>query len=121
MRPIAKQTRNGVLAEMDKEYVTILRARGISSRSIIFKHVLRNARRRSSPCSGFAVIGLLSGTVLVETLFVLPGLGGLAVTSTAAHDIPSIQGVAVVFTIVVVLVNLLMELVYAALNPKVRA
>lgn len=118
---LAKQTRDGVLTELDKDYVTVLRARGIKERTIIFKHVLRNAAPAVITVLGLVFIGLLSGTVLVETVFVLPGLGGLAVTATTAHDVPVIQGIAVVFTVLVVLVNLLVEIAYAALNPKVRA
>lgn len=117
---LAKQTRDGVLTELDKKYVTTLRTRGIKERTIIFKHVLRNAAPAVVTVLGLIFIGLLSGTVLVETVFVLPGLGGLAVTATAAHDVPIIQGIAVVLTMLVVLVNLLVEIAYAALNPKVR-
>lgn len=118
--PIAKQTRNGVLAELDKDYVTVLRARGLRTRTIVFKHVLRNAAAPVLTVVGLTVIGLLTGTVLVERIFVLPGLGQMAVNSTLAHDIPSVQAVTVVFTLVIVLVNLLVELAYAALDPKVR-
>ena len=119
--PIAKQTRNGVLTELDREYVTVLRARGVATRSILFKHVLRNASAPVVTVLGLVAIGLLCGTVLVETLFVLPGLGGLAVTSTGAHDLPAIQGVAAVFTVIVVLVNLVTDVILAALDPRVRS
>lgn len=117
---LAKQTRDGVRSELDKDYVRVLRARGIPERSVIGKHVLRNAAPAVVTVLGLVMVGLLSGTILVETVFVLPGLGGLSVTSTQAHDVPVIQGVAVVFTGVVVLVNLLVEIAYAALNPRVR-
>ena len=119
--PIAKQTRDGVLAELEKDYVAVLRARGISERRIILKHVLRNAGTPVLSVVGLVTIGLFGGAVLAESVFVLPGLGSAVVTATAAHDIPLIEGVAVYFTIAVVLVNLLVELGYAALNPKVRA
>jgi len=65
-------------------------------------------------------VGALSGTVLVESVFAMPGLGGLAVQATANHDLPLIQGVAVYFTVIVILVNLLVDLAYAALDPRVR-
>ncbi|MGN6606295.1 MAG: ABC transporter permease [Jatrophihabitans sp.] len=119
--PIAKQTRDGVLAELGKDYVAVLRARGISERRIILKHVLRNAGTPVLSVVGLVAVGLFGGAVLVETVFVLPGLGGEVVSATGAHDIPVIQGVAVFFTALVVIVNLLVELGYAALNPKVRA
>ena len=119
--PIAKQTRDGVLSELGKDYVAVLRARGISERRIVLKHVLRNAGTPVLSVVGLVAIGLFGGAVLVETVFVLPGLGGEVVSATSAHDIPVIQGVAVLFTGLVVIVNLLVELGYAALNPKVRA
>lgn len=119
--PIAKQTRDGVLAELGKDYVAVLRARGISERRILLKHVLRNAGTPVLSVLGLVTVGLFGGAVLVETVFVLPGLGGSVVSATAAHDIPVIQGVALYFTAAVVLVNLAVELGYAALNPKVRS
>lgn len=119
--PIAKQTRDGVLAELAKDYVAVLRARGITERRIILKHVLRNAGTPVLSVVGLVAVGLFGGAVLAETVFVLPGLGSSVVTATAAHDIPVIQGVAVFFTVAVVVINLLVELGYAALNPKVRA
>jgi peptide/nickel transport system permease protein len=118
--PIAKQTRDGVLAELGREYVTVLRARGVAEWRILLKHVLRNAGTPILSVIGIVTIGLFGGAVLAETVFVLPGLGGLVVSATAAHDLPIIQGVAVVFTLLVVAINLLVEIGYAALNPKVR-
>lgn len=118
--PIAKQTRDGVLSELNRPYVTALRARGLSERRIVLQHVLRNAATPVLSVLGLMVTGLFGGTVLVETVFVLPGLGSLAVTATAEHDIPVIQAVAVVFTVLVVAVNLVLELAYAAVDPRVR-
>jgi peptide/nickel transport system permease protein len=118
--PIAKQMRDGVMAELEKDYVAVLRARGISERRIILKHVLRNAGTPVLSVVGLVAIGLFGGAVLAESVFVLPGLGSAVVSATSAHDIPLIEGVAVYFTIAVVVVNLLVELGYAALNPKVR-
>ncbi|WP_279583057.1 ABC transporter permease [Fodinicola feengrottensis] len=118
--PIAKQTRDGVLAELGREYVMVLRARGVPEWSVIFRHVLRNAATPVLSVVGLVVVGLFGGAVLAETVFVLPGLGGLAVSAASTHDIPVIQGVAVVFTLLVVGVNLVVEIGYAALNPKVR-
>lgn len=118
--PVAKQTRDGVLNELGRDYVRALRARGASERTVLLKHVLRNAAAPVITVVGIISVVLLGGTVLAETVFVLPGLGGLAVSSTAAHDIPMIQGLAVVFTLVVMLVNLAIEFIYALVNPKVR-
>ncbi|MFJ8113114.1 ABC transporter permease [Streptomyces sp. NPDC096132] len=118
--PVAKQTRDGVLNQLDREYVRVLRARGVPERSVIFRHVLRNAAAPIVTVLGVVVVTLFGGTVLAETLFVMPGLGGLAVTAAQTQDIPMVQGVALVFTVTVMLINLLIEVVYTMLNPKVR-
>ncbi|MFE6699040.1 ABC transporter permease [Streptomyces sp. NPDC057718] len=117
--PIAQQTRDGVLAEQERDYVSVLRARGISEKRILL-HVLRNAGTPVLSVVGLVATGLFGGAVLAEIVFVMPGLGSLVVNAAATHDIPVIQGVAVVFTLLVVVVNLLVELGYGALNPKVR-
>lgn len=117
---MAKQTRDGVLTQLDREYVRVLRARGIPERSVVFRHVLRNAAAPIVTVLGVVVVTLFGGTVLAETLFVMPGLGGLAVTAAQTQDIPMVQGVALVFTVTVMLINLLIEVVYTMLNPKVR-
>lgn len=118
--PIAKQTRTGVLAELGRDYVRILRARGFPSHVIILKHVLRNAAAPVLTVAGVVVVGMFGGSTLIETVFVLPGLGNLAVTASASQDIPSVQGVAVVFTVLVLIVNGLIEVLYSVVNPKAR-
>jgi peptide/nickel transport system permease protein len=86
----------------------------------VLLHAMRNAATPVLSVAGLVLVGLFGGAVLAETVFVLPGLGSLAVNAASTHDIPVIQGVAIMFTVLVVLVNLLIELGYAALNPKVR-
>jgi peptide/nickel transport system permease protein len=98
----------------------MLWANGISRRSIYFRHALKNAAPRIITVLGLIVVGLLTGTVFVEATFALPGLGQLAVTSTTTHDLPTIQGIVVLFTLVVISVNLIVDLAYTWLNPRVR-
>jgi len=117
---ISKQTRDAMKEVSRQPFVRTLRASGISRRSIVFKHVLRSAAIPVATVIGLVFVGALSGTVLVESVFAMPGLGGLAVQATANHDLPLIQGVAVYFTVIVILVNLLVDLAYAALDPRVR-
>ena len=109
-----------MLTELGRPYAHVLRARGVPERSVIFKHVLRNAAAPVVTVLGVVIVVLLGGTVLAENVFVVPGLGGLAVSATSAHDIPTVQAIAVLFTVIVMLVNLLIEMVYAVVNPKVR-
>jgi peptide/nickel transport system permease protein len=118
--PVAKQTRDSVLDQLGRDYVRVLRARGIPERSVIFRHVLRNAAAPIITVLGVVTVTLFGGTVLAETLFVMPGLGGLAVTAATTQDIPMVQGVALVFTVIVMLINLLIEVAYTLLNPKAR-
>lgn len=116
----AKQTRDAMLDVLGSEYIRIARANGISARSIIFRHALKNASMRIVTVLGIQAVGLLGGTVFVENVFALPGLGSLVVTASVEHDIPVVQGVAVYFTVIVVVINLVIDLIYTWLNPKVR-
>ncbi|MFE0021962.1 ABC transporter permease [Amycolatopsis sp. NPDC059021] len=117
----AKQTRDAMLEALSRDFVNALRANGIPEFSIVVRHALRNAAIPVVTLVGLTFISLLSGTVFVEAVFAMPGLGGLAVQATTQHDVRMLQGVVVVFTLVVVTVNLVVDLAYGWLNPKVRA
>jgi peptide/nickel transport system permease protein len=116
----AKLTRESMLSALASEHVRMARAAGASERSVVYRHALRNAAMPVITVIGVNFAALLGGTVYVETVFALPGLGGLVATSATKQDIPVIQGVVVVFTIIVVIVNLLTDLAYAWLDPRVR-
>jgi peptide/nickel transport system permease protein len=118
---IARQTRDAMADVLARDFVTALRAHGLSLRAIIFKHALRNAAIPVVTLLGVMFVSLLGGTVIIEGVFAIPGLGQQAVTASSAHNLPMIEGVAFYFTVVVVIVNLLVDLSYGWLNPKVRA
>jgi len=117
---IAKQTRDAMTEVMGSEFVIALRAAGLRRRSIIFRHALRNAAIPVVTNIGLFAVAMLGGTVLVEQVFVLPGLGSLAVQAASNHDLPVIEGVVVTFALIVIAVNLLIEVSYAWLNPRIR-
>jgi peptide/nickel transport system permease protein len=117
---VAKQTRDSMKDTLGREYVRTLRASGIGRGSIIWKHALRNGAIPVVTVLGLVFVSALSSTVFVEAVFVLPGLGSMAVTATSQHDIPVIEGIALYFTVLVVIVNVLLDVVYGMLNPKVR-
>lgn len=117
---IAKQTRDAMMDTLDRPYIRTLRAAGFTRRSIVLKHALRNAAIPVVTMMGVVVAGLLGGTVVVEQIFAMPGLGLAAVSATNQHDVPVIQGVVVYFTLIVVFVNILVDLAYGTLNPKMR-
>ena len=117
---IAKQTRDSMAEVMSREFIVMLRARGLSRRSVVLRHALRNAAIPVVTVLGLLLVGLLGGTVLIEDVFAIPGLGQQAVTAAGSHDLPVIVGVAFYFTVIVVIANLLVDLSYRVLNPRVR-
>jgi peptide/nickel transport system permease protein len=117
---IAKQTRDAMREVLERPFVRTLRASGIPRRSIVYKHALRSAAIPVVTVVGIVFVGALSGTVLVESVFAMSGLGGVAVQATTEHDLPLIQGVAIYFTVIVIAVNLIVDLLYGWLDPRVR-
>jgi peptide/nickel transport system permease protein len=117
---IAKQARDAMAEVMSREYIAALRMAGLPKRTILLRHALRNAAIPIATTVGLFAIAMLGGTILVEQVFVLPGLGSLAVQAAADHDLPVIEGVVLYFTLIVVVVNLVIDLSYAWLNPRVR-
>jgi len=118
---VAQQTRNAAIATLQQDYVRTLRGRGLSTRSIFLKHVLRNSAPVALTVLSLQFIGLLSGAVVIEYMFALPGIGALTVGAATQQDQPVIQGAVITVVLAVVVVNLLMDLAYAWLNPKVRS
>ncbi|MFK0154712.1 ABC transporter permease [Streptomyces sp. NPDC090493] len=117
---VAKQTRDSLRDALSQGYVDALRADGVPERTIVLRHALKNAAIPVVTMLGTFFVSLLGGTILVENVFAIQGLGSLAVGSTTEHDLPVIQGVALYFCLGVVVVNLLVDLVYGWLNPKAR-
>jgi peptide/nickel transport system permease protein len=118
---IARQTRDAMADVLGRDFIVALRAHGLPLRSIVFKHALRNAAIPVVTLLGLMFISLLGGTVLIEGIFAIPGLGQQAVAAGSTHNLPMIEGVAFYFTVIVIIVNLLVDVSYSWLNPKVRA
>lgn len=117
---VAKQTRDQMLLSIASPYARSLRANGASELSLTYKHALRNAAGPVVTVIGVIFVGALSGSVIVENIFVLPGLGSQALQSTLQHDVPVIQGISVYFIVIVVIVNVLIDIANTILNPKVH-
>lgn len=117
---IAKQTRDSMMDSLGNAFIVSLRANGISERQIVYKHALRNAAIPIVTVTGLLFINAITAAVFIEQIFVLPGLGSAVVNATSQRDIPTVQGAALYITVLVVAVNLIVDLAYAALNPKVR-
>jgi peptide/nickel transport system permease protein len=117
---IAKQTRDGMLDVLNRPFVDALRARGLSRRSIIFRHALRAALPNVVTVAGLYVISLLLGTAVVENVFALPGMGAEVVQATTAHDLVIVDGVTLYFTLIVVIVFIVADVANAWLSPRQR-
>jgi peptide/nickel transport system permease protein len=117
---IAKQTRDSMNEVMGRDFIRSLRASGVSEPSVIWKHALRNAALPVVTVLGIVLINAISGAVFVERVFVLPGLGSLAVSAAQNNDVALLQGATLYFTLLTIAVNLLVDLSYGWLNPKVR-
>ncbi len=117
---IARITRASVLDVQNEDYVRTARAKGISNRAVDSRHVLRNAMLPISTIVGLQVGLLLSGAILTETVFAFPGIGTWLKEAIDNRDYPVIQGGVLFVAIIVVLVNLLVDLSYGLLNPRIR-
>ncbi|MDW3215271.1 MAG: ABC transporter permease [Ilumatobacteraceae bacterium] len=116
-----RQLRGAMLDVLDSDYVRTARSKGMRGGTVLYKHALKNAGSPVLTVLGLQVTFLLGGSVIIEQMFAIPGLGSLAITAVLARDIPMIQGVVLVAVVVSVGINLLVDLAYAWLNPKVRA
>jgi peptide/nickel transport system permease protein len=117
---ITRQTRSAMLKELDQDYVRTAAAKGLRRRSVIFKHAAKNAAIPTVTVLGLQASYLFGGTVIIERIFGLPGLGQLAISAVYSRDIPVIQGVVLMATCVVISANLIVDILYPLLNPKVR-
>jgi peptide/nickel transport system permease protein len=117
---ILKLTRAAMIEALDQDYVAFARARGVPARQVVFAYALRNALVPVVTAGGIVLGALLTGAVLIEVVFALPGLGSLLIDSVNAKDIPMVQGLAVLAASTVVLVNLLTDLLYLYVDPRIR-
>jgi peptide/nickel transport system permease protein len=117
---IARITRASVLEVLSEDYIRTARAKGASSLSQLFHHALRNAGVPIATVIGIGIALLISGVVITETVFNIPGIGRLTVDAITNRDYPIIQGVMVVFSGAYVVINLLVDLSYTLIDPRIR-
>lgn len=116
---IARQLRTGLIGVMEEDYIRAAGARGLTPRAIT-KHALRNASLPALTIVGLRVGYLLAGSVIIERIFQLPGLGQYTLAAVQDRDFPVVQGVVLAIAVIIVTVNLAVDLLYYWLNPKVR-
>jgi ABC-type dipeptide/oligopeptide/nickel transport system permease component len=117
---LTRMVRTSVIEELSSDYVRTARAKGLSESQVLFRHAFRNALIPILTILGLQFGTLLAGTIVTETIFSWPGIGRLAVQAIQARDYPLLQGCILVIAVSYVLVNLLTDFVYAAVDPRVR-
>lgn len=117
---VIRVLRSSLLESSEDHYVTVARQRGLNERQIILAHMLRNSALPTITLIGAQFGFLFGGTLLVETIFSYPGIGNLMVQAVRNHDLPLIQGIALVFCVITLLINTVVDILYVVLNPKLR-
>lgn len=120
MAAIARMARSTMLDVLGLDFIRTARAKGLAERRVVSRHALRNALLPVVTLVGLQLGLLLSGAVLTETIFALPGLGRLAITSVLARDYPMVQGVVLIAAAIFVVANLVVDVLYVYLDPRVR-
>jgi peptide/nickel transport system permease protein len=117
---IARMTRSSLLEELTQDYIRTAKSKGLAERTVLFRHALKNAFLPVVTTIGLQVGALLSGAILTETIFSWPGLGRWLYGAIQSRDYPIVQGVALLITFIYVFVNLLVDISYAFLDPRIR-
>ena len=117
---VARQTRSAMLDVLRDDFVRTARAKGLSERAVLLRHALRNALLPIVTTIGLQFGTLLGGAVLTETVFSWPGMGRLIVDSIFSRDYPVVQGTVLLLSVSFVFVNLLTDIVYAYVDPRIR-
>ena len=113
-------TRSAMLDVMDSEYIKLARAKGVNASIVLWKHAFRNAILAPLTFSSLILAGFITGAIVTETVFSWPGLGRLAFTAVDDNDFPLMVGLVLVFTAMFLVVNLITDLLYAYVDPRIR-
>ena len=117
---IARMTRTSVLEVLSEDYIRTARAKGQIERKVLFRHALRNAAVPIVTVIGLGIALLIGGVVVTESVYTIPGLGRLTVDAVLARDYPTIQAVILLFSFVYVMINLIIDVSYTLLDPRIR-
>lgn len=120
MAGVARLLRSSMLEALDSEYIRMARIKGVSERAVVWKHALRNSLLPVLSFGGMYIAIMITGAILVETVFAWPGFGRLAYTAITHQDFPLIQGVILTAGGLVMVVNLLTDVLYAYMDPRIR-
>ncbi len=116
----ARLSRSSVLETLGEDYVRTARAKGLSERRVVYRHALRSALTPIVTQFGIDLAGALGGAILTETVFGLPGLGFNVIRAIDVQDLPTVQGIVLVAAAFIVVANIIVDALYAVLDPRVR-
>ncbi|MDE3077645.1 MAG: ABC transporter permease [Chloroflexota bacterium] len=116
----ARQTRSSVLEVVGQDYIRTAWSKGLSERVVVARHVLKNALMPVATIQGEILRNIVAGAVVVETVFVIPGMGRLLVNGMLSSDYPVVEGIILLVAVVVVMANLLVDILYAWLDPRIQ-
>ena len=117
---ILRLVRSSMLTVLDEEYIKLAKAKGVSATSVIWKHAFKNAVAAPLTYSGMLLAGLFTGTVVTESVFGWPGIGRLSVDAVIQNDFPMLAGIVLVFTLMFIIANVIVDIILAAVDPRVR-
>jgi peptide/nickel transport system permease protein len=120
MGSVSRMTRSAMIDVLGEDYVRTARAKGLAEVTVIYRHALKNALIPVVTLVGLRLGGILGGTIIIESIFGLPGLGRLMIDNIYGHDFPMVQGVLLFLAVARLAVNLLTDIVYATIDPQVR-
>jgi peptide/nickel transport system permease protein len=117
---LMRQTRNSMIEVMSADYIRTAYSKGLAGRAVVFRHAIRNSLIPVVTILGLQMGALMSGAVVTEQIFVVPGFGRLIVEAVFTRDYPLVQGVVLITASSYVLINLMVDLSYSLLNPRIR-
>jgi peptide/nickel transport system permease protein len=117
---LTRMTRSSIIDVINNDYIKAAKAKGLTERAILYKHALKNAMIPILTTIGQTFALLLSGAAVVETVFGIPGIGQLIVSSVTKRDYPVIQGIVLVISLIYVVINFVIDLLYGVIDPRMR-
>jgi len=117
---IMRQTRSAMLEVLRQDYITTARSKGLREQQVVIRHAMKNAMLPVWTVIGLSIAGLIGGSVLIERVFAIPGVGRMAIEATNSRDFPVIQAVVMISTAAIVAANLITDIVYGYLDPRIR-
>ncbi|MFB7156339.1 ABC transporter permease [Lysinibacillus sp. NPDC056232] len=115
-----RYVRTAILEQVQLDYVRTVRSKGMSEQNVMYKHVLKNSMIPILTVFGLIMAEVVAGTIIVEQVFSLPGVGQLLITAISNRDFPLVQGIVMYITVAVVMINFMVDILYSALDPRIR-